>query len=263
MSMKSKKDPTGGKRPKEDRGVETSLLGKRVIVTGGTTGIGRAVAHQLVGKGARVFIFGRHGPELRDALREAPKGPGSIEGCVADQSKHSQIRKLFARADACLGGLDILVNNAAVGSDDLLEDSDAEAAYIVSCNVTGYIWCAREALGRMLPRGVGHIINIGSMSAEKRGEGSEVYTTTKSANRGLSDALRRTHGPDNIRVTLIEPGKTGTDLLEVPVSQQRAAETKMTMLTAEEVADCVIYCLTRPPRVSIARVQIVPVAHQS
>ncbi len=242
---------------------ETQLSGKRVIVTGGTTGIGRALSHQLVQQGAHVFIFGRHRKELQDALRESPAGPGSINGCVADQSKLPHLRKVFSRVDALLGGVDILINNAAVGSDNLLDDSEMDAAYMVSTNITGYIWFAREALRRMVPQKAGHIVNIGSMSAEKRGEGSEVYTTTKAANRGFSDALRRTHGPDNIRVTLIEPGKTGTDLLEMPVKQQRAAETRMAMMTAEEVAACVIFCLTRPPRVSIARIQVVPVAHQS
>jgi len=249
--------------PRTDAGCQTSLAGKRVIVSGGTTGIGRALAHQLVQHGSHVFIFGRHQKELQDALREAPTDPGSITGCVADQSKLPQVREVFTKVDAHFGGLDILINNAAVGSDDLLEDSETEAAYIVSTNITGYIWFAREALRRMIPKKAGHIVNIGSMSAEKRGEGSEVYTASKAANRGFSDALRRTHGPDNIRVTLIEPGRTGTDIQEMSAKEQRAEESRMAMMTAEEVADCVIFCLTRPPRVSIARIQVVPVAHQS
>lgn len=238
---------------------ESPLKGKSVVISGGSTGIGRAAARWLAARGARVFIFGRERQAVDEALADIP---ANACGSVGDQSKLEDIRRLFAEAEEKLGSIDILINNAAVGSDALLDGSDEEASYIVNANVVGYIWCTRLALPAMLKRGSGHIVNVGSMSAEKK-EGSEIYTATKAAIRAFSDALRRSVGEKKVRVSLIEPGKTGTDLLEISTEEQEEKEAKLEMLTAEEVAECIGFCLEQPERVSIARVQVVPTAHQS
>jgi NADP-dependent 3-hydroxy acid dehydrogenase YdfG len=239
------------------------LEGLRVLVSGGTTGIGRATAHRLVRCGANVLVFGRHRRELRDCLADAPAGPGTIDGMLADQARAADVARVFTKADRRLGGIDVLVNNAAIANDGILDGSDAEIAYVINSNVTGYLLCTRHALRRMLPRRRGQIINVGSMTAEKRGPGGEVYTATKAANRGFSDALRRCYGPKGIRVCLIEPGKTATDLIDATPAQQRARQRNQEMLTAEDVAECILFCIAQPKRVSMARVQIVPLRHQS
>ena len=238
---------------------DSPLKGKNVLISGGSTGIGRATARWLAARGARVFIFGRDRQAVDDAVADIP---ANACGSVGDQSKLEDVRRLFAEAEEKLGTIDILINNAAVGSDELLSGTDEEASYIVNANVVGYLWCTRLALPAMLKRGRGHIVNVGSMSAEKK-EGSEIYTATKAAIRGFSDALRRSIGEKKVRVTLIEPGKTGTDLLEISTEEQEEKEARQEMLTAEEVAECIGFCLSVPERVSIARLQVVPLAHQS
>jgi NADP-dependent 3-hydroxy acid dehydrogenase YdfG len=240
-----------------------SLKGLKVLISGGTTGIGRATAHGLIACGADVFIFGRHREHLRDAVAEAPATGGTLTGTVADQAAAADVKRVFEEAFDRLGKIDVLVNNAAITNDDVMDGDDAEIAYIVTSNLTGYILCTRHALRSMVPNKSGQIINVGSMSAEKRSAGGEVYTATKAAIRGFSDSLRRTYGEMGIRVCLIEPGKTGSDLIDDSPEEQRDKESAMEMLTAEEVARCIIFCVAQPTRVSIARLQVVPVKHQS
>ncbi len=247
----------------ESQNEPTSLQGLRVIISGGTTGIGRATAHQLVASGADVFVFGRHEQELRDTLDEAPEGEGTLSGTVADQADPADVARVFDEARAELGRIDVLVNNAAIAGDELMEGGDEAVARMVAANVTGYILCTRHALRAMEEQGGGHIVVVGSMSAEKRAAEGEVYTATKAANRGFADSLRRGYGPKGVRVTLIEPGKTGTDLLETPPDEQREKEEAEEMMTAEDVAECIVFALTRPARVSVARIQVVPTRHQS
>lgn len=233
---------------------------KAVIVTGGTTGIGRATARLLATQGARVFIFGRHDTELNEALGEIRGASGSQEvyGITADASRMEDVRRVFREADQRLGGLDILVNNAAVYGDEFEKQELEDLEYVVRTNVVGYIACAREAVERMKGRDGAHIVNIGSMSADQREEGGSVYVATKAAIQGFSESLRKTVNPDGIKVTLIEPGKVATDMVDQPGLLKRVQESRERMLKPEDIAACVYYCLTQPKRCDIVAVQIRP-----
>jgi NAD(P)-dependent dehydrogenase (short-subunit alcohol dehydrogenase family) len=132
--------------------------GKTVIVTGATTGIGHAVAKLLVERGARVLIFGRDENDLQDALTDIGAS-GEVHGLSADQSKIEDIRRVFAEADGKLGGLDILVNNAAISAESITEAGLEEIQYSINSNLFGPVACAREALQRMKLNGKGHIVN--------------------------------------------------------------------------------------------------------
>ncbi len=236
------------------------FAGLHVLVSGGTTGIGRAIALQLLAGGASVFVFGRHQRELEDAVAAA--GGGDLAGITADQADPQDVERVFAEVDRRWPHLDVLINNAAVGSEDLTEETDAGIACIVNSNICGYLFCTRQALLRMRERKAGHIINIGSITAEKLKAGGEVYTATKAAVRGFSESIRKTVQECGIKVTLIEPGKTGTDLIEVPLEEQREKEALLEMLKAEDVAEAVCFCLIQSRRAVITSLQIEPFRHQ-
>ncbi|HEX2746561.1 MAG TPA: SDR family oxidoreductase [Verrucomicrobiales bacterium] len=239
-----------------------SLDKLHVLVSGGTTGIGRAIALKLAEAGARVFIFGRHEKELKDALSAGRDCKGTLEGMTADQSDPAQVEKVFAEVDRRFPRLDVMVNNAAIGGDDLLAETDAEIEMQVKTNLCGYLYCARQALLRMKRRKAGHLINIGSISAENLKAGGEIYTATKSANRAFSESIRKSVQDCGIKVTLVEPGKTGSDMIELPDEEKREQQAVLEMMKAEDVAEAVCFCLTLPRRAVITSLQIEPFRHQ-
>lgn len=238
----------------------TTLKNKRVLISGGTTGIGRATGALLAGEGAKVFIFGRHERELRDALAHIDS-QGVVGGITADQAEAKDLERVFAAAHDFLGGLDILVNNAGIGGDKLAEQSDAEWRYILNSNLTGYIACAKHALTQMRNAHGGHIVQIGSISADRRGGDDAIYVTTKAAIQGFSASLRKEAAEYGVRVSLIEPGSVGTDMNENSPSEQREEIAKNALLRAEDIAETVRFVLSQPPRSVITALQIEPL-HQ-
>src|SRR4051812_25005098 len=112
-----------------------SVTGKAVVITGGTTGIGRATARLLAQRGARVLIFGRNKKDLDAAMSDIN---GDIHGIVADVTKTTDIKKVFAEADKRIGGVDILVNNAAVSGKSISEGSVDDWRQVIETNVLGY-----------------------------------------------------------------------------------------------------------------------------
>ncbi len=236
------------------------ISNKTVLITGGTTGIGRATAFLLAAQGARVMIFGRHEKELHDALKDIQlaDSENKVFGLTADVSNPDDIRRVFQQVDEKFKGLDILVNNAALAYESIMEGGYSDWQYIVNTNLLGYMACAHEAAERMKPNGRGHIVNIRSMSADRREKGSSVYVATKAGIQGFSEALRKEVNPMGIKVTLIEPGLVGTDMQDESPEEQRKLEEKMEMLKAEDIAACVLYALTQPRRCDVVVVQIRP-----
>lgn len=240
-----------------------SLQGKNILVSGGTTGNGRAIAALLSAYGANVFIFGRHERELRDAIAEMGRRPGKVGGVAADQSRREDIERVFATFDAEFGELDVLINNAAVGAGAIDEGDEAQWRYQLETDLFGYVDCARRALRRMKTQGGGHIVNIGSIAAEHHNAGLSLYVAAKSAIRGFSHALRKEVGDQGIKVSLIEPGAVGTEIFEGepegdPELQRREAA-RGAMLKPEDIAVAVHYVLTQPARCAVTQLQIEPV----
>lgn len=238
---------------------QTGLAGLSIIVTGGTTGIGRTTALLLASKGANVFINGTDEQHLEDTLKDVSQSnlSGSLNGIIADLSTEEGINTLFTEADAQLNELDVLINNAALAFQSAAEGNYSEWHKIVNTNVTGYIACTHMALERMKGKR-GHIVNIGSMSSDVREKNSSVYVATKAAIQGFSESLRKEVNAQGIKVTLIEPGAVGTDMQPVPVDEQREQEQKGEMLVAEDIANAVVFALTQPERCDIVQLKIKP-----
>jgi len=241
--------------------LKESLKGKTALITGGTTGIGRATTFLLASSGMKVMFFGRHEQELKDTLndlREA-KLEDNVYGLVADTSKTEDIQRVFTKVDQEFGQLDILINNAAVGYGSILEGTYKEWQEVVQINLLGYMAFTHEAAVRMKAQGKGHIVHIGSMSADEREEGSSIYVATKAGVQGFSEALRKEVNPLGIKVSLIEPGAVGTDMQgQFSPGEQREREEKMKMLKAEDIAACILYILSQPERCDIVDIKIRP-----
>jgi NADP-dependent 3-hydroxy acid dehydrogenase YdfG len=155
--------------------------------------------------------------------------------------------------------LDILINNAALGYGSVMEGGYPEWEYILKSNLLGYMAMSHEAIQRMKANGWGHIVNIGSMSADVREKDSSVYVATKSGIQGFTEALRKEVNSQGIKVTLIEPGAVGSDMQsQYSPEQQRERIEKMKMLRAEDIAACVLYTITQPKRCDVVSLQIRP-----
>ncbi len=125
-----------------------------------------------------------------------------------------------------------------------MEGNYDEWQYILQVNLLGYMACAHEAIKRMKDKNGGHIINIGSMSADVREKGSSVYGSHQSGIQGFSEALRKEVNPLGVKVTLIEPGAVGTDMQPSSPDEQREKTKEMEMLKAEDIAQCVLYVIS-------------------
>jgi NADP-dependent 3-hydroxy acid dehydrogenase YdfG len=234
-----------------------SLVGRRAVITGGTTGIGRAIALQLAADGCRVLISGRHEKPMREALADLHQVSEEAYGVIADMAEKAGVAKMFREADKVLSGCDILIANAGLSAEETAKMDYDAIDYVIRTNVTGYLACCHEAIPRMKRKKSGHIVLIGSMSAVSRG-GSSVYTASKTAIQGYGQALGKELAELGIKVSLIEPGAVGADMQPGGSSKHRKKAEKKEMLKAEDIAAMVRHCLIQPPRCDIVRVDIRP-----
>jgi len=234
----------------------TPMEGKRVLITGGTTGVGRATARLLAEAGCRVFICGRDRTDLRDAI--ACSEEGRIGGIDTDVGSTEGIERLFKAADEWLGGLDFAILNAGVASHGALASmSHAECRNVISVNLISYIECSLEAIRRMTGNG-GHIVMTGSMSAHVFDENAAVYTAAKAGIRGFANSLRKEANPLRIRVSLIEPGTISSAMVDETAEQQKEMIAQLRMMPPEDVARAIHYMLIQPPTCDIISLQLRP-----
>lgn len=235
------------------------LAGKKILVTGGTTGIGRATAIMLASLGAKVLVFGRNQQQLDDTLDSIAKldFKQNLMGMIADVSKKEDVEHVFEQVDALLGGLDILVNNAALAAQSVLDTPYDEWEYVLDTNLLGYFHCSYESINRMRQNG-GHIVLVGSMSAEVREKGSSVYVATKAGIEGFAAALRKETNEFGIKVTLIEPGAVATDMQGSDSEALTQKTEKLEMLQANDIAAGIAYALSQPKRCDVVLLQIRP-----
>jgi NAD(P)-dependent dehydrogenase (short-subunit alcohol dehydrogenase family) len=244
----------------------TSLEGRRAIVTGGTTGIGRAIAVLLASEGARVHVCGRDPDHLADALaRIGEVGEGA--GAAIDLADPEHVRRYFAEATGWLGGLDIAVINAAIPGKSLGDTDEAALRYQIATDFTAYLLSAHEALDRFDGAGAvrGDVVLVGSMAAHVLGGGSTIYAGIKAGIAGFAEALRREQGEHGVRVSLIEPGLTGSDFQDpdkFPEEKKRRMIAESRMLRAEDIAAAVHFVLTQPPRTVVQQMAVVPRVNQ-
>ncbi|USU04035.1 SDR family oxidoreductase [Sphingomonadaceae bacterium OTU29LAMAA1] len=233
-----------------------TMTGKRILLTGGTTGIGRAMLIAFARAGARVVTLGREAAALDEALEVARACGGELHGLTADLARREDIARIFDAVDERLGGLDILVSNAALGADPIDAMADEAWRYVIDVNLVGALACTRGALDR-LGKG-GQIVIIGSISADIHAPGESVYSATKAGLQAFAETLRKEVEDRDIRVSLVEPGTAGSDMQQADADEQRDRIARAEMLRAEDIAEAVSFILTRPTRVDIVSLRIEP-----
>jgi NADP-dependent 3-hydroxy acid dehydrogenase YdfG len=236
---------------------QRSLDGKKALITGGTTGIGRAIAVLLASYGAEVFICGRDPRHLEDALQQINQ-VGKGAGIALDLADPDNVKRFFDAGISALGGIDVAVINAAISAGGLAELSEADLLYAVAVDFTAYLLSAHAATRALTDHG--DIVFIGSMSAHNLSADTSVYAGIKHGIQGFAEALRKELAPKNIRVALVEPGKTGADMQYEDYSAEEQARMieKEEMLRAEDIAVGVHYILTQPNRAIVQQLTIAP-----
>jgi NADP-dependent 3-hydroxy acid dehydrogenase YdfG len=224
-----------------------SLNGRKAVITGGTTGIGRAIAVLLASEGVEIFTCGRDEQHLKDGL-ERINEVGKGDGIALDLAKREDLDRFFAKAEKKLGRYDIAVINAAIPVDGITDTSEEDAWYAVATDYTAYVMSVHKAVSHMKDKG--NLVLIGSMSAHSLGGSSSVYSGMKKGIQGFAEALHKELGKKGIKVGLIEPGLTGADFQypDIPADKQREMINDEKMLRAEDIAVAVHFMLTQPRR---------------
>jgi NADP-dependent 3-hydroxy acid dehydrogenase YdfG len=220
--------------------------GKVALVTGATSGIGRAVALDLAAAGMQVVAWGRRQARLDELASESEALAGSIRGRAVDLREEADILAGFAEAREALGGVDVLINNAGLGYETSLSDGETEKwREMLEVNVLALCICTREVVMDTERRGVdGHIVHVSSLSAHRVPPGSGVYSATKYAVRSLAEGLRKElrEKKSGTRISQVSPGYVETEFHRTFTgSEERAKETysKFRVLDADDVAGAV------------------------
>lgn len=244
---------------------------KRIaIITGATSGIGEATALLLAKNDFNVIITGRRGNLLKRIRNKIESETTSevIELCF-DIRLHSEVIKALGTIPDDWKKIDVLVNNAglAAGLDHVHEGNLDDWEQMIDTNIKGLLYISREVSGWMIRQGYGHIINIGSIAGKEVYDKGNVYCATKFAVDALTRGMRIDLVQHNIKVTCIAPGMVETEfsMVRFKGDKQRADKVYegLTPLYAEDIAEAILFAVTRPPHVNINEMLIMPTAQAS
>jgi NADP-dependent 3-hydroxy acid dehydrogenase YdfG len=249
------------------------LEGRTILITGASSGIGEATARQLAPLGVRLALGARRkdrveklAAELRDAHGTESLSAGIDVRRVADCEAF--VRGTLER----FGAIDVLVNNAGLarGRQPVAEGIESEWDEMIDTNVKGLLHVSRIVLPHMIERNAGHVVNLGSVAGLGVYEGGSVYCATKWSVKAITQAMRLELNGTNVRVTEVCPGLVETEFSVVRFhGEDRPREAKemsdqvyrgIEPLTAADIADCIVWALTRPPHVDIDEIVVRPVA---
>jgi NADP-dependent 3-hydroxy acid dehydrogenase YdfG len=234
------------------------------LVTGASSGIGEATALALAEQGAKVAIAARRQERLEQLAGKLAELGAEPLVLVADLASESEAQRIVKETEARYGRLDILINNAGVMYLEPVAEADlGRWRRMLELNVLSLIASTQAALAGMRARREGHIVNISSVAGRIANPNAAAYAATKFGVGAFSESLRREVYKDNVRVSVIEPGFVDTELRdhighEAVRDALKATAHGMRQLQPEDIADAILFCVTRPDYVSINEVLMRP-----
>src|SRR6266702_6015533 len=236
-----------------------SLKGKIIFITGASSGIGAATAMAFAAEGARLLLAARRAGKLAEVASAAmERGAPSVPSIDMDVRDHRAVQNAVDSLPAEWAEIDVLVNNAGLsrGLDKLYTGRIEDWEEMIDTNVKGLLYVTRAVVPGMVVRGRGHVVSLGSTAGELAYPGGAVYCGTKAAERLINDGLRQDVLGTPVRVTSVDPGMVETDfsLVRFRGDSERAAKVYKGVkpLTAEDIADVLLWAASRPAHVNIA-----------
>jgi 3-oxoacyl-[acyl-carrier protein] reductase len=231
------------------------LRGRAAIVTGASKGIGFAVAEGLARAGANVVLCARNAEELSRACRALDgAGDGRIVGVPCDMRVYDDVRRLVGRAVEEFDRIDVLVNNAGVGTFTAIDEMEVDDWHrVIEINLNGVFYASHSAIPHMKRRGAGYIINIGSLAGKNPMPGGTAYNASKFGLLGMSEAMMldvRHHG---IRVSCVMPGSVATHF-----NDHTPGDADAWKIQPEDIARVVLDLLAMPERTLPSRIEVRP-----
>jgi NADP-dependent 3-hydroxy acid dehydrogenase YdfG len=242
-----------------------ALDGRRIVITGASSGIGEATAVALAAGGAAVALGARRKDRIDELAARIESDGGRAIAIEADVGDEDQARALIETAAEELDGIDGLINNAGVMLLGLVQGADTEEwRRMVDVNLLGLLYCTHAAVPLMRDGGGGDIVNVASVAGRQANMGSAVYNMTKFGVVAFSEALRQECLHVGIRVGSVEPGYVATELQqhnENPMVLEQIEKMRDQIgdvLTSEDIADAIAYSISRPKHVAINEILIRP-----
>jgi len=238
-----------------------SLEDRKVLITGGAGAVGAAVARRMAALGASVLIADIGESHLRQVAGEiADEGGPEVAYVAADLSTSQGVAAVFDKVDEGLGGIDMLVACAGVGSGPLMEMDEAGWRFVIETNLASYVACTRLAIDRMRTGGRDDclVILVGSISVHIKAVGESVYNASKGGVASFAETLRKEMIPEKIRITLIEPGAIGSAMQPFSPEERARLMEANKLLDPGQVAEAIMFAATRPPGVDVVTLRIEP-----
>lgn len=242
----------------------TSLSGTIVLITGASSGIGEACAHAFAAQGARLLLGARRVDRLDRLSQVLGAGGADVKALELDVRDRAAVAETFAKLPGEWRAIDVLVNNAGLsrGLDPIQEGSIDDWDEMIDTNVKGLLYVTRAVVPGMVERGRGHVINIGSIAGHDVYPKGNVYCGTKHAVRAMTRGMQIDLNGTGVRVSSVDPGMVQTEFSVVRFhgDQERADAVYrgVTPLTADDVAEAVVYCATRPAHVNVHEMVLMP-----
>jgi NADP-dependent 3-hydroxy acid dehydrogenase YdfG len=243
--------------------MSNNIEGKVVVITGASSGLGEATARLLSNEGAIVVLGARRADRLRSLADELISQGGKAVAMTTDVTQRDQVQKLVDTAVQAYGRIDVIINNAGLMPQSLLEQLKVdEWDRMIDVNIKGVLYGIAAALPYMRKQKAGHIINVSSVAGHKVGPGSSVYAATKHAVRALSEGLRQEVKPYNIRTTVISPGAVATELpntiTDAAVGERIKKFYANVAIPADSFARVVAFAMSQPEDVDINEILFRP-----
>lgn len=244
-----------------------SIKNKVVLITGASSGIGKACAYSFAEEGAKLILTARRNYLLKEIQKDLKEKFNTNSIILSfDITSFKQVKEKIESLPDEFQQVDILINNAGLGKglSKIQEGNVEDWDIMIDTNVKGLLYVTRIIVPKMIERKSGHIINIGSIAGHAAYPKGNVYCATKFAVDAITKSLRIDLLGYNIRVSTVDPGLVETNFSNVrfngDTERAKMVYKGITPLVAEDISDAVLYCATRPPHVNIGQIVLTPTA---